>query len=208
MKKSVLAILALALGFTMGFAQEQKLPAPQKSGGKNIMETLWSRGSTNEFSPRMLSDQDLSNLLFATIGVNRENGKLTSPTARNLQEIRVFVFTGKGVSEYLNKSHSLKPLAKGDHRGLVAKNQDWVKTAPVVLVTVADEKKFGNSDMPSKVIMGVDAGIVTENINMFCAGSGLVTHPRMNMDIPAIKKLLGLDDSQTPLMNNPVGYAK
>jgi len=30
----------------------------------------------------------------------------------------------------------------------------------------------------------------------------------MNMDIPAIKKLLGLDDSQTPLMNNPVGYAK
>ena len=57
----------------------------------------------------MLSDQDLSNLLFAAIGVNRPaDGKLTSPTARNFQEIRVFVFTSKGVSEYLNKENALK----------------------------------------------------------------------------------------------------
>ena len=63
----------------------------------------------------MLSDQDLSNLLFAAIGVNRPaDGKITSPTARNFQEIRVFVFTDKGVSEYLNKEHALKLVAKGD----------------------------------------------------------------------------------------------
>jgi hypothetical protein len=37
---------------------------------------------------------------------------------------------------------------------------------------------------------------------------GLVTRPRMTMDVPAIKKLLKLSDSQVPLLNNPVGYAK
>ena len=30
----------------------------------------------------------------------------------------------------------------------------------------------------------------------------------LTMDVPAIKKLLKLSDSQVPLLNNPVGYAK
>ena len=57
-------------------------------------------------------------------------------------------------------------------------------------------------------MMAVDAGIVSENINIFCAGTGLVTRPRASMDTEAIKSLLGLDDSQLPLLNNPVGYKK
>lgn len=79
---------------------------------------------------------------------------------------------------------------------------------PVILLMVADEKKFGGSDERSKVVMGVDAGIVSENINLFCAGTGLVTRPRMSMDTQAIKELLRLDETQTPLLNNPVGYAR
>jgi nitroreductase len=173
------------------------------------MEALWSRSSGTEFSDKMLSDQDLSNLLFAAIGVNRPSeGKITSPTARNFQEIRVFVFTAKGVSEYLNKENSLKQVAKGDHRGLIADRQDWAKTAPVSLLIVADEKKFGSSDTHAKLAMAIDAGIVSENVNLFCSGAGFVTRPRMTMDIPAIKKLLKLSDAETPLLNNPVGYAK
>ena len=120
----------------------------------------------------------------------------------------MFVFTSKGVSEYLNKENALKQVAKGDHRGLVADRQDWAKAAPVSILIVADETKFGSSDARAKVTMGTDAGIVSENINLFCAGMGLVTRPRMTMDVPAIKKLLKLSDSQVPLLNNPVGYAK
>jgi len=208
MKKllSVATVALLSAGMCM--AQNVKLPAPEKTGGKAIVETLWDRASGTEFSEKMLSKQDLSNLLFAAVGVNRENGKLTSPTASNRQEIRVFVFTAKEVSEYVNGENSLRPVVKGDHRDLIAGRQEWVKTAPVILLLVADENKFGRNDERSKVVMGVDAGIVSENINLFCAGTGLVTRPRMSMDAPAIKTLLGLDDSQTPLLNNPVGYPK
>ncbi len=210
MKKHIVSmVLATILCSTLSMAQVQKLPAPSKSLGKNVMEALWNRSSSTEFSDKMLSDQDLSNLLFAAIGVNRPSeGKLTSPTARNFQEIRVFVFTAKGVSEYLNKENALKQMAKGDHRGLIADRQDWAKTAPVSLLIVADEKKFGSSDSKAKVTMGIDAGIVSENINIFCAGAGFVTRPRMTMDTPAIKKLLKLSDAETPLLNNPVGFAK
>lgn len=208
MKKIVLSIMAAALLASGSFAQTVKLPAPQKTGGKSINETLTVRESRNEFSNKMLSKQDLSNLLYAAIGVNRENGKLTSPTASNKQEIRVFVFTAEGVSEYLNNENGLRPVAKGDHRGIVAGRQDWVKAAPVVLVLVADGDKFGRVDERSKTMMAVDAGIVSENINLFCAGNGLATRPRASMDAEAISTLLGLTENQYPIMNNPVGYQK
>ena len=208
MKRTILSVIALSLVFAGCTAQTIKLPAPQKTGGKNVIETLWARHSNNEFSDKMLSQQDLSNLLFAAVGVNREDGRLTSPTASNRQEIRVFVFTADGVCEYLNAENSLKTIVKGDHRKLVAMQQDWVTSAPVILVLVADETKFGRSDQGSKVMMGVDAGIVCENINIFCAGTGLVTRPRATMDAEGIRTLLGLDSSQTPIMNNPVGYPK
>ena len=208
MKKFMSIIFVVLMGMGAAMAQNISLPAPSKTGGKTTIETLWNRASGTEFSSRMLSAQDLSNLLFAATGVNRENGKLTSPTASNRQEIRVFVFTGEGVCEYLNSENSLRPVVTGDHRDLIAGRQDWVKTAPVIILLVADEDKFGRNDERSKVVMGVDAGIVSENINIFCAGTGLVTRPRMSMDTPAIKDLLGLGETQTPLLNNPVGYSK
>ena len=208
MKKILLSVMVTLFSSSVCLAQNWKLPAPEKTGGKSVVETLWNRQSGTEFSDRMLSRQDLSNLLFATIGVNRENGKLTSPTASNKQEIRVFVFTARGVAEYQNQDHSLKRVAEGDHRAKIAGRQDWVNSAPVILLLVADEQKFGSNNERSKTMMAVDAGIVSQNINIFCAGTGLVTRPRASMDTEAVKALLNLDETQTPLMNNPVGYPK
>lgn len=208
MKHFLFTVMAAMLCTSVSMAQNVQLPAPATMGGKGVVETLWNRQSGTEFSDKMLSQQDLSNLLFAAIGVNRENGKLTSPTASNKQEIRIFVFTAEGVSEYLNVENGLNPVATGDHRDLIAGMQNWVKTAPVVLLIVADGQKFGRTDERAKTMMAVDAGIVSENINIFCAGTGLVTRPRASMDTEAIKSLLGLDDSQLPLLNNPVGYGK
>ena len=208
MKKIILSIVAALLSSGMCMAQNVQLPAPAKTGGMGVVETLWNRQSHNVFGDRMLSQQDLSNLLFAAIGVNRDNGKLTSPTASNRQEIRLFVFTAEGVSEYMNMDNALKPVATGDHRGIVAGRQEWVNSAPVILLIVADGQKFGRTDERSKTMMAVDAGIVCENINIFCAGTGLVTRPRASMDVEAVKALLSLDETQTPLLNNPVGYPK
>lgn len=206
MKKIILTLTAVLCAAALCSAQNIPLPAPQKTGGKPVLESLWERQSLNEFSATPLSDQDLSNLLFAAIGVNRENGKLTSPTASNRQEIRVFVFTSECVCEYINKENSLKPVAAGDHRDIVAGRQEWVKSAPIVLVIVADGNIYGNTDERARTMMAVDAGIVSENINLFCAATGLATRPRASMDAAAIKALLGLDENQNPILNSPVGY--
>jgi nitroreductase len=57
-------------------------------------------------------------------------------------------------------------------------------------------------------MVSMDAGYVSQNIDLFCAAAGLATVPRATMDIAAIKNLLKLNENQVPLLNNPVGYPK
>ncbi len=54
----------------------------------------------------------------------------------------------------------------------------------------------------------LDAGIVSQNISLFCAATGLKTRPKASMDKARIKELLKLTDAQTVFLNHPVGYAK
>lgn len=203
--KKLLLSAALLLA-TVSFAQTN-LPAPQKAKKTlSVMEALSTRHSERAYSNKALTDQELSDLLWAAGGVNRPDGHITSPTAMNKQEIRIFVFTAKGVSEYLPQTNQLKEVVKGDHRDIVAGRQDFAKTAPVSLVLVGDFDKFGSNAEHAKLMVAVDAGIVSENINLYCAAAGLATVPRGTMDGPAIQKLLGLNANQLPILNNPVGY--
>ena len=54
--------------------------------------------------------------------------------------------------------------------------------------------------------MSADAGIASENINVFCAAAGLATVTRGTMDSEALSRLFGLDTSFKPMLNNAVGY--
>lgn len=208
MKKITLLAIALLMGI-VAFAQTTKLPQPNMQRKTlTVMEMFQQRKSVREYSTKMLSDQDLSDLLWAAQGQNRPDGHLTAPTAMNRQEIRLYVFTAKGVSLYNPKEHSLTQVAEGDHRELVASRQDFAKAAPVSLVMVGDYDKFGSRNEHAQVMVAVDAGIVTQNIDLFCAAAGLATVPRATMDVKGIQSLLGLGENQVPIMNNPVGYIK
>lgn len=206
MKKLSLVTTFLLMGISC-FAQTTKLPTPDmKRQTVSVMETYKQRKSVREYSAKALSEQDLSDLLWAAQGQNREDGHLTSPTAMNRQEIRLYVFTEKSVSLYDPQANTLTQVASGDHRGIMASGQDFVKNAPVVLLMVADMDKFRSNNQHAQWMVAVDTGIVCENINLFCSAAGLCTVPRGTMDSKAISTLLGLNDNQIPLINNPVGY--
>ena len=206
MKKLSLVTTFLLMGISC-FAQTTKLPTPDmKRQTISVMETYKQRKSVREYSAKALSEQDLSDLLWAAQGQNREDGHLTSPTAMNRQEIRLYVFTEKSVSLYDPQANTLTQVASGDHRGIMASGQDFVKNAPVVLLMVADMDKFRSINQHAQWMVAVDTGIVCENINLFCSAAGLCTVPRGTMDSKAISTLLGLNDNQIPLINNPVGY--
>ncbi len=190
------------------YAQNIELPSPQKTGGLPINQALAERHSEREFdSDKTISLQTVSDLLWATCGINRiDNGMRTNPTARNFQEIDAYWFDSTGVYLYNFKGNALIQKIEGDYRNLVAGTsqfkQDFVLNAPASIVLVADTTKAGLT------CALIDAGIACENINLFCAGNGLATVPRMTMDVTGIQQLLSLPESSLPVMNNPVGYSK
>jgi nitroreductase len=55
----------------------------------------------------------------------------------------------------------------------------------------------------------IDCGIVSQNISLFCAATGIKTRPRASFPGAAkIRELLTLKPTQHILLNHPVGYAK
>ncbi|MDR1455030.1 MAG: SagB/ThcOx family dehydrogenase [Tannerella sp.] len=208
-KKIIIGIICclVAAGMSAQELQEIRLKAPDKTRGSATMKALSDRHSDRAYSPRELDVQDLSDLLWAANGVNRPDGKRTAPSAMNRQEVDVYAIRADGAYLYDAPSHSLKPVAGGDFRAAVAGGQEFAATAPVCLVTVVNLDRLGDPKAEhTRIIGAVDAGIVTQNINLFCAAVGLSTVPRASMDQEKLREALKLNDSQLPVMNNPVGY--
>ena len=189
-------------------AQDIALITPETGAGCNVMQAFAQRRSTREFDPKALTTQEMSNLLWATMGVNSQDNKLTAPSCRNLQEIRLFVVDGKGAYEYMPTSHTLRHVADGDFRPVVAGQQNFDNDAPMSIVIVADMDKFGSTDSRAMTMAAVDAGIVTENACVAAAGLGFAAVPRASMDTAKLQEILGLNENQIPLMNVPLGQFK
>jgi nitroreductase len=209
MKKIITVLPAILLSCCL-FGQELKpvtLTPPDLKRGLTVMEAFSLRASNTDFSDRKLSLQDLSDLLFAANGVNRKDiKKRTAPSAMNAQDIDVYVFLQEGVYLYDAFQGVLNPVVAGDQRILAAGPQESVAKAPVILLMVSDISRFNLPETMKLENAAKDAGIVSQNINIFCAGTGFITRTRGSMDLVKIKSILSLKDSQHPMLNNPVGY--
>nr|WP_321028816.1 SagB/ThcOx family dehydrogenase [Bacteroides nordii] len=211
MRKVQLLLLCLFISVAT-FAADKviRLPKPNLNRNSEVMEAFANRHSTREYAAKALTLNDLSDLLWAANGINRpEEGKRTAPSAMNKQDVDVYVVLPEGTYLYDAKAHQLNLVAEGDHRGAVAGGQAFVKSAPVSLLLVSDLSRLGDAKNTHTQLMGaVDAGIVSQNISIFCSAAKLATVPRASMDTAKLKSVLKLTDTQLPLMNHPVGYYK
>jgi hypothetical protein len=73
-------------------------------------EALSARQSGRSFSDRAVELRRLSNLLWAAFGINREDGRRTAPSARNRQEIDLYVALESGLYLYDAAAHRLVQL--------------------------------------------------------------------------------------------------
>jgi len=190
-------------------AQTIKLPAPQTSGGKPLMQALKDRHSSREFSPREIPLEVLSNLLWAAFGINRpKTGGRTAPSAHNWEEIDVYVATAEGVYLYEPEEHALKQVLAQDIRARTGV-QPFVEEAPVNLVYVADLTRMTEATPEDKAwYSGPDAGFVAQNVYLFCASEGLAVVVRGMVDRAALGKLLSLTPDEKIMLAQSVGYPK
>lgn len=211
--KTRILMMAAAFGIASAAGAQElrniKLERPDMSRKVTMMKAFEERKSTRGFSAKELSLQDLSDLLWAAIGYNRPaEQKRTAPTAMNRQEVDVYVFSQNGVYLYDAASHELKQVSTTDAREYIASGQDFAKEAPISLLIVSDMKRFGSKDTGALAMSAVDAGIVSQNISLFCAGAGLATVPRGTMNKAKLSELLGFDSDKVLQLNHPVGYTK
>jgi len=213
-----------------------KLNEPNKKRGLPVTEALSVRASVREWSDRELSLQDLSDLLWAANGINRpDSKKRTASSAQNAQDVDIYVFRKDGVYLYDHVGHALIPMVAGDQRSQIGMRPGGApgakpggppavkpgappgakppagppSAAPIQLVLVSDASRFGGGTPELKYEWGaIDTGIVSQNISLFCAATGLGTRPRASISRDKLKTLLKLKDTQNPFLEHPVGYLK
>jgi SagB-type dehydrogenase family enzyme len=212
--RSVVAgvMIALLAELSLAVAQDVKpiqLPPPQTDIGKPLMQALKLRQSSRSFDKKPLPVQELSNLLWAADGINRpESGKRTAPSARNWQEVDIYVALPEGVYLYNAKDHVLDPVLAKDLREATGV-QDFVKDAPVNLVYVADYARMSKvSDDDRRLLSGADVGCIVQNVYLYCASQGLAVVVRAGVNRAAFSEALKLRAEQKIILGQTVGFPK
>ena len=207
--------LVCAAAFFVDASDEARtvaLPAAHRAGGKPLMQALAERRSSREVDGRALPSQTLSDLLWAAAGVNRADGRRTVPSALNWQEVEVYVATAEGAYRYDAAAHALVEVVAEDLRALTGR-QDFVGSAPVNLVYVADRAKattsrFPVSDEDKDAWAAVSAGCMCQNVYLFCASEGLSTVVRGLVPREDLSAKLRLRPDQRILLAQTVGFPK
>lgn len=195
-------IIMLVSLFVMGCsisAQDISLPAPDRTGGKPLMQALNERKSIRSYQDKELTLRQLSDLLWAANGFNRDD-KRTVPTANNRQELELYVTTKNGIYFYDARNHLLKEVKKGDYRAR-AGMQDFVAQAALNLIFVSDLDKAS-----SRQYAYTDCGFVAQNVYLYCASEGLGAVVRGSFDKDKLNELLNLKSNQEILLTQTVGY--
>jgi len=201
-----LTLAAATLSFAQLSGQNVSLPKPNLDKGYSITKSLSLRKSAEaqDFQKaKDLSLEEISDLLWAANGINRPaEGRRTAPSAMNSQDIYLYVLAKSGAYLYNAKEHSLSLVANSDLRAAGAGSQKAFGDAPIIVVLVSDISKLKSG---GEKLGAMDAGIVSQNISLFCSGTGLITRVRASMDVDALTKALKLNASQIPMLNHPVG---
>ena len=208
----ILSTVAATVTTAKSFAQSPQaitLPPPAMAGGKSLMQSLKDRQSIREYADRSLSNQDLSNILWAAWGVNRskDDGR-TAPRWRDVYLLDIYVIRADGVWLYEPKTHQLLFHIAGDLRGQTTTGQPFVATAPVNLAYAVDTAKIkGESESDKYATAGATAGVTGENVYLYCASAGLATVFRESVPA-ALAKTLQLASGQVIQFAQTIGYPK
>jgi len=205
-------VAAVPAGVRTAAEQEAiKLEPPRMAGGMRLMEALKNRKTIRSLSDQGITRLQLSELLWAANGVNRKDGKRTSPAAMNKQEIGIYAVLPEGIYLYDAAGNVLVPVAAGDFRRDTGK-QDFVFTAPVNLVFVMDYGKFNGSDakVDERAVRWacIAAGSMTQNVALYCASEGLGNVVRGWVDEEAFMKAAKLGPDKVFLIAQTVGRPK
>ncbi|MGE0076458.1 MAG: nitroreductase family protein [Bacteroidales bacterium] len=194
---------------------EWKLPEPQRNLDFPLMRALELRRTRRKWNNSAISNQELSNLLWAACGITVEGTsrckcKRTVPSARNAQTIKVYVALHKGLFLYNEEQHSLFPILTADIREHI-ETQRMMKSAPVGLIYVSDFSKLkgyiGTNETRKLFVAGTETGFISQNVYLYCAAANLNTAILGLVNREKLHSIMQLKDSEQVIYTQAIGKA-
>ena len=206
MKKILLLVFVLTLCMGVKAQETVQLPQPEIGMlGKSLGKILQERRSVREYQDKHVDLKILSTLLWAACGVSDPaSGKITAPSAVNMQDIKVYVCNKMGVALFNAKDNTLTQVSKENILQDLAAGQNFVLDAPFTLLLVSDQGNRRRNDQYG----AMDAGYVSQNIYLACNALGLSTVARAMMNKDAVRTKLNLAEGVIVELNHPIGYKK
>lgn len=206
MKKILLLVFVLTLCMGVKAQETVQLPQPEIGMlGKSLGKILQERRSVREYQDKHVDLKILSTLLWAACGVSDPaSGKITAPSAVNMQDIKVYVCNKLGVALFNPKDNTLTQVSKENILQDLAAGQNFVLDAPFTLLLVSDQGNRRRNDQYG----AMDAGYVSQNIYLACNALGLSTVARAMMNKDAVRTKLNLPEGVIVELNHPIGYKK
>ncbi|MDL2306787.1 nitroreductase family protein [Desulfovibrio sp. OttesenSCG-928-C06] len=169
-------------------ADRYLLPTPNRFGGGSLVQALAMRRSTRAFVNRSISTNILSDLLWSTWGINRQDGRRTAPTARNNQNAEVYVALSDGIWLYNAGRNQLERKSRQDIR-------EKTGPAPVILLYAAPDDSDG----------AMTVGSLYQNAGLYCASAGLGNVVRSSK-LGAAQNALQIQDEYKIWVSQSIGW--
>jgi len=197
MKKLMILSAAFGMMSSAAMAQTIELPAPQIDNGVTLYQALKDRHSVRSYAQRPIDKQMLSNILWVAYGANREDGRRTIPTARNLKDLSVYVTDSEGTFLYDGESNSLTKVLNNSLLDMF-QSQPFMENVPLVLIYT------GSTADNDYAIM--HAGSAYQNVELYAATNNLGCVVRALFDKEAVAKALRLPEDQRVIVSQAIGY--
>jgi hypothetical protein len=216
MKRSI-AFFSVLLSAAAIFAQDISLPAPAKKSGEDLFAAIANRSISKTFVKKEVSQQDLSTILWAGLGLRpvdavssaTKAGRTASFSGDN-PYINVYVLTDKGAWKYIPEANRLEARNGKDVR--TEASSGAIPAAAFMIVLTVD-----NALTPAflktnpglfQQMAHATAGFAAQNIALSASALKMATVIKYTMSAQGAAGVLKLGKDEVPLFTLQAGYTE
>ena len=203
------------------------LPKPRRLD-MPLTEVLQQRQTRRTFSDEPLSDLDMATILWAADGINRPNGRRTTPSALDWRETDIYLLKRNGIWRWVPEKNGLLFCDLSDLRDETFFAAPYLKVAPVHIVYVSNRartetliSRLGESVVeqlkhtnwtPEKLeemrtrSMILDVGAKIQAVYMAAAAMDLSCVARTGFDARHVERILRLQKGESVVAIQTIGY--